>query len=279
MDWIKTDFEFRRSERRRPGRGAPWPSAALLGPSRLASRGGPPPGSGGSRRRTPGHSTVRPSRSPMPTSATALKIPEDLKPADGRFGCGPVEGPPRAARRAWPRRARRVMGTSHRQKPVKDARRRACASGLRELFALPDGYEVALGNGGTTAFWDAAAVRPRPRARAAPDASASSPRSSPTVTQGAPFLGDPIVVERRRPATRPRRPRDAERRRRRLGAQRDLDRRDGRRVDRRAGDGARADRRHLGRRRPAGRRRARPTSTTSRRRSASPPTAACGSRC
>ena len=47
------------------------------------------------------------------------------------------------------------MGTSHRQKPVKDVVG-AIRGGLRELFALPDGYEVALGNGGTTAFWDAA---------------------------------------------------------------------------------------------------------------------------
>ncbi len=61
-----------------------------------------------------------------------------------------------------------LMGTSHRQKPVKQLVARV-RSGLRELFALPDGYEVVLGNGGTTAFWDAAAcclVRER---AAAPD--------------------------------------------------------------------------------------------------------------
>ena len=65
----------------------------------------------------------------------------------------------------WPPTAPRVMGTSHRQQPVKAVVGRVRA-GLRELFALPDGYEVILGNGGTTAFWDAAAFGPgAPRAR------------------------------------------------------------------------------------------------------------------
>ncbi len=85
----------------------------------------------------------------------SLVIPSDLLPADGRFGCGPskvrseqlahlaAEGP-------------RLLGTSHRQAPVKDLVGRV-RGGLAELFALPDGYEVVLGNGGSTAFWDAAA--------------------------------------------------------------------------------------------------------------------------
>ncbi len=58
------------------------------------------------------------------------------------------------------------MGTSHRQKPVKDVVGRVRA-GLAELFSLPDGYEVALGNGGTTAFWDVRDLRAGARARAA----------------------------------------------------------------------------------------------------------------
>ena len=88
-------------------------------------------------------------------NASHARIPDELKPADGRFGCGPSKVRPEAlatlAERAM------VMGTSHRQRPVKDlvARMRA---GLAELFGAPDGYEVALGNGGTTAFWDAAAA-------------------------------------------------------------------------------------------------------------------------
>lgn len=90
----------------------------------------------------------------MTQTETALKIPEELKPADGRFGSGPsrVRGE-QLARLA--REGAEVMGTSHRQKPVKDLVARV-RSGLRELFSAPDDYEVALGNGGTTAFWDAA---------------------------------------------------------------------------------------------------------------------------
>ena len=106
----------------------------------------------------------------------------------------------RARRRSAPRRSRasrarapRVMGTSHRQKPVK-ALVGEIRAGLRELFALPDGYEVALGNGGATAFWDAAAFGLVARPRAAPRLRrvlAEVRRRSPT---GAPFLADPIVI-------------------------------------------------------------------------------------
>ena len=82
-------------------------------------------------------------------------IPADLKPADGRFGCGPSKVRPEQLQSLVDVGAS-VFGTSHRQKPVKDVVARV-RSGLRELFSLPDGYEVVLGNGGTTAFWDAAA--------------------------------------------------------------------------------------------------------------------------
>jgi phosphoserine aminotransferase len=83
---------------------------------------------------------------------TSIKIPGSLKPADGRFGSGPTKVRPEqvAALAAAPE-----LGTSHRQPPVKAIVRRI-RSGLAELFGLPDGYEVALGNGGTNAFWDAA---------------------------------------------------------------------------------------------------------------------------
>ena len=70
------------------------------------------------------------------------------------------------------------MGTSHRQAPVKDLVHRVRA-GLAALFSLPDGYEVVLGNGGATAFWDAAAFG-LVRERSSTSPSASSPRSSPT---------------------------------------------------------------------------------------------------
>ena len=82
-----------------------------------------------------------------------LTIPPELKPADGRFGCGPSKVRPEAVARLA---TAAPMGTSHRQKPVK-AIVGEIRAGLRELFAAPDGYEVALGNGGATAFWDAAA--------------------------------------------------------------------------------------------------------------------------
>ena len=124
-------------------------------------------------------------------NALDARIPDDLKPADGRFGCGPSRVRPEALARLSERAD--VMGTSHRQRPVKDLVARI-RGGLTELFAAPDGYEVILGNGGTTAFWDAAAtslVRERSLHLAYGEFSAKFAK----VTAGAPFLADPIVVE------------------------------------------------------------------------------------
>jgi phosphoserine aminotransferase len=90
----------------------------------------------------------------MTQTQTVLKIPEELKPADGRFGSGPSRIRPEQLAHLASEGAK-VMGTSHRQKPVKELVARVRA-GVRELFSAPDDYEVALGNGGTTAFWDAA---------------------------------------------------------------------------------------------------------------------------
>src|SRR3954468_21877765 len=86
---------------------------------------------------------------------TTLIVPADLKPSDGRFGCGPSKVRPEALQ-ALVTEGAALLGTSHRQKPVKSLVGQV-RSGLRELFSLPEGYEVVLGNGGTTAFWDAAA--------------------------------------------------------------------------------------------------------------------------
>ncbi|WP_204920248.1 phosphoserine transaminase [Microlunatus panaciterrae] len=83
-----------------------------------------------------------------------LQIPTDLLPADGRFGCGPAKVRPETLA-AVAGSGAGLMGTSHRQAPVKDLVGRV-RDGLRELFAAPDGYEVVLGNGGSTAFWDVA---------------------------------------------------------------------------------------------------------------------------
>ncbi len=125
------------------------------------------------------------------TVETQLVIPEELRPADGRFGCGPSKVRPQAlARLAGEGGA--VMGTSHRQRPVKMLVGEIRA-GLRELFAAPDGYEVALGNGGATAFWDAAAFSlVRERALHLTYGEFSSKFAQ--VTAGAPFLQEPVVV-------------------------------------------------------------------------------------
>ncbi len=85
------------------------------------------------------------------------------------------------------------MGTSHRQKPVRDLVGRI-RTGLRELFALPDGYEVALGNGGTTAFWDAA-TGCLIRERALHLVYGEFSQKFAAGTASAPFLEDPIVIE------------------------------------------------------------------------------------
>jgi len=125
------------------------------------------------------------------TAATTVRIPDDLKPADGRFGCGPSKVRPEALARLAEQAA--LMGTSHRQAPVRDLVARIQA-GLGELFSLPDGYEVALGNGGTTAFWDAAAAW-LVRDRALHLTYGEFSQKFAKATSGAPFLADPIVIE------------------------------------------------------------------------------------
>ncbi len=125
------------------------------------------------------------------TTSTSVQIPADLKPADGRFGCGPSKVRPDALA-ALAQRAD-LMGTSHRQAPVRDLVGRI-RTGLGELFQLPDGYEIALGNGGTTAFWDAAAAW-LVRRRALHLSYGEFSQKFAKVTAAAPFLEDPIVVE------------------------------------------------------------------------------------
>ncbi len=128
----------------------------------------------------------------MAQTSTDLKIPDQLKPADGRFGSGPsrvrraqldyVAGPGAA-----------LIGTSHRQKPVRDLVGRVRA-GIAELLQPPDGYQVILGNGGTTAFWDAAACC-LVRERALHLAYGEFSSKFAACTRGAPFLRNPIVIE------------------------------------------------------------------------------------
>jgi phosphoserine aminotransferase len=88
------------------------------------------------------------------TDTPDITIPDNLRPTDGRFGAGPSKVRQDAVS-ALADAAPHYLGTSHRQKPVKSMVG-SVRSGLRALFSLPDGYEVVLGNGGTTSFWDAA---------------------------------------------------------------------------------------------------------------------------
>jgi phosphoserine aminotransferase len=128
---------------------------------------------------------------PSSTQETQLILPDELKPADGRFGCGPSKVRPQALARLADDGAA-LIGTSHRQKPVKSLVGEIRA-GLRELFALPDGYEIALGNGGATAFWDAAAFGLIGE-RSLHLAFGEFSQKFATVTAGAPFLADPLVI-------------------------------------------------------------------------------------
>ncbi len=127
----------------------------------------------------------------MSTSAEQqLTIPSELKPADGRFGCGPSKVRPEALTRLGEGAA--PMGTSHRQKPVK-ALVGEIRAGLGELFSAPDGYEVALGNGGATAFWDAAACGLIERRSLHLTYGEFSSKFA-QVAREAPFLEEPVVV-------------------------------------------------------------------------------------
>ncbi|MGA9875395.1 MAG: phosphoserine transaminase [Solirubrobacteraceae bacterium] len=126
------------------------------------------------------------------TQHTQLEIPDQLKPTDGRFGCGPSKVRPEALARLASDGAA-LMGTSHRQAPVKGLVGEIRA-GLAELFSLPEGYEVALGNGGATAFWDAAAFG-LIESRALHLAFGEFSQKFATVTGESPFLGDPTVLK------------------------------------------------------------------------------------
>jgi phosphoserine aminotransferase len=121
-----------------------------------------------------------------------ITIPAELLPADGRFGCGPSKVRPEALR-ALAGDGAAVMGTSHRQAPVKNLVKEI-REGLAQLFDLPDGYEVVLGNGGTTAFWDAAAFG-LIRDRAAFGTYGEFSAKFASGVKETPFLGDPVIAK------------------------------------------------------------------------------------
>jgi phosphoserine aminotransferase len=126
------------------------------------------------------------------SDAAILSIPADLLPQDGRFGCGPSKVRP-AQVDYLATIGRTVLGTSHRQAPVRNLVA-SVRDGLATLFSLPDGYEIILGNGGSTAFWDIAAfglVRERAQHLAFGEFSAKFG----SVTQKAPFLGDSTIIK------------------------------------------------------------------------------------
>jgi phosphoserine aminotransferase len=129
----------------------------------------------------------------------AVTIPDLLKPADGRFGAGPSKVRVEALD-ALAATGRSLLGTSHRQAPVKNLVRRV-VDGVSALFDLPDGYQVVLGNGGATAFWDIATfglIRERSQHLSFGEFSSKFAKAA----QTAPFLADPTVITSE-PGTRP----------------------------------------------------------------------------
>ncbi len=120
-----------------------------------------------------------------------IAIPDDLLPHDGRFGCGPSRIRPEAIE-MLAGSAGHYMGTSHRQATVR-FKVSELRNGLAELFSLPDGYEVLLGNGGTTAFWDAATfglIDQRSQHLSFGEFSSKFAKAA----AAAPHLGDPQVI-------------------------------------------------------------------------------------
>ncbi|MFJ7249563.1 phosphoserine transaminase [Kitasatospora sp. NPDC098652] len=121
-----------------------------------------------------------------------IQIPADIKPADGRFGCGPSKVRPEALS-ALAATQTSLLGTSHRQAPVKNLVKRV-REGVSSLFSLPEGYEVVLGNGGSTAFWDIAAfglVREKSQHL---DFGEFSSKFASSV-KAAPWLAEPTVIK------------------------------------------------------------------------------------
>jgi phosphoserine aminotransferase len=121
----------------------------------------------------------------------SIHIPADLLPGDGRFGCGPSKVRPEALR-ALATEGAALMGTSHRQAPVKGLVHRV-REGLGTLFDLPAGYEVVLGNGGSTAFWDAALFG-LIRRRSAHGVYGEFSAKFASGAADAPFLEDPVIA-------------------------------------------------------------------------------------
>src|SRR5437016_7896940 len=128
----------------------------------------------------------------MAVDPAAVTLPAELIPSDGRFGSGPSKVRPEAAR-ALAGVAGTFLGTSHRQPAVRSVVG-SIRAGMADLFSLPDGYEVLIGNGGSTTFWDAAAFGLVDR-RAEHLVFGEFSSKFAAVTAAAPFLDDPVVVQ------------------------------------------------------------------------------------
>jgi phosphoserine aminotransferase len=128
----------------------------------------------------------------MSAPTPEIAIPADLLPRDGRFGCGPSKVRPEAVE-ALAKASAGYMGTSHRQATVRFMVG-ALRNGLAELLNLPDGYEVVLGNGGTTAFWDAATYGLIERRSQHLSFGEFSSKFAAEV-EAAPFLDSPSIIE------------------------------------------------------------------------------------
>ena len=127
-----------------------------------------------------------------PDAPLSLTIPPHLLPQDGRFGSGPSKV--RAAQvEALAAGGSHLLGTSHRQAPVRALVGRVRA-GLADLLSLPDGYEIVLGNGGSTAFWDVATLC-LVRERSAHAVFGEFGSKFAAAAGRAPFLGAPVVTE------------------------------------------------------------------------------------
>ena len=124
--------------------------------------------------------------------ADTLTIPADIKPADGRFGAGPSKVRTEALD-ALAATGTSLLGTSHRQAPVKNLVGRV-RDGLRQLFSVPEGFEVILGNGGSTAFWDAAAFGLIDKRSLHLTYGEFSSKFASAVAKN-PFVGDPVIVK------------------------------------------------------------------------------------
>ena len=120
-----------------------------------------------------------------------IVIPQELLPADGRFGSGPAKIRPEAMEYLAMRSD--LLGTSHRQAPVKQLVG-AVQEGLRELYRLPEDHEVVLGNGGASLFWDMAAVSLIER-RSAHAVFGEFTRKFARAAERAPFLDSPLLFE------------------------------------------------------------------------------------